>query len=204
MFNSIIKWYSKKDVLNVLSISERTYFRKLKEIGNDVRIKIVKSKRGKDSKLIYFKDLNEVFCLKRNPTKTKKELLTLKDISTPVWSYIGNIVPEKSYTKDLEYKMKYIHKLLKNHDSDSMLYYSVEPNTKDSYFHSHFLIKSNIVRNDLYEILTLVCEENTKRMKRIYIDEYDYNLYNNRGLSYSSKKINFKNSTYSVTSELLV
>ena len=204
MFNSKIKWYSKKDVLNVLSISERTYFRKLKKIGNDVRIKIVKNKRGKDSKLIYFKDLHEVFCLKRNTTKTKVKELTLKDISTPVWSYIGNIVPEKSYTKDLEYKMKYIHQLLKNHDSDSILYYSVEPNTKDLYFHSHFLIKSNIVRNDLYEILTIVCEENTKRMKRIYIDEYDYNLYNNRGSSYSSKKINFKNFSCSVMSELLV
>lgn len=204
MFNSKIKWYSKKDVLNVLSISERTYFRKLKKIGNDVRIKIVKNKRGKDSKLIYFKDLHEVFCLKRNTTKTKVKELTLKDISTPVWSYIGNIVPEKSYTKDLVYKMKYIHQLLKNHDSDSILYYSVEPNTKDLYFHSHFLIKSNINTKDLYDILTLVCEENTRKTQRIHLDVYDYYSFNNRGLSYSSKKINFKNFTCSLMSEVLV
>lgn len=204
MFNSKIKWYSKKDVLNVLSISERTYFRKLKLVNDYVRIKIFKNKRGKDSKLVYYEDLQEVFCLKRNSTKSKKEKLISKDISTPIWSYIGNIVPEKSYTKDLVFKMKYVHDIIKKHDKNSILYYSVEPNSKDQYFHSHFLIKSNIVRKDLYEILTLVCEENTKRQRRIYIDEYDYNLFNNRGSSYSSKKINFKNFTCSITSEFLV
>jgi hypothetical protein len=188
-------------------MSERTYFRKLEliKVTDNISIKIVKNKRGRDTKSIYIDDLIKVFSNNRYPKHINNdESFKSHLIITTKWDYIGNIIPENTKVKELSSKMKYLLQILKKYDKDSILHYSIEPNTKDQYFHSHFIIKSTINKKELYDILTLVCEENNLRERRIYLEEYDYKSFNNRGSSYSSKQVNFKNFTRSVISEILI
>ena len=57
MYNSELKWYDKKNVLQIFPIHERTYFRKLKDRSPEIRTKKFKNQKGKDTTLIYYKDL---------------------------------------------------------------------------------------------------------------------------------------------------
>jgi hypothetical protein len=207
MSNSSIIWYTKNRILRLFDMSERTYFRKLEliKVTDNISIKIVKNKRGRDTKSIYIDDLIKVFSNNKCPKNINNdESFKSHFIITTKWDYIGNIIPENTKVTELSSKMKYLLQILKKYDKDSVLHYSIEPNTKDQYFHSHFLIKSNINKKELYDILTLVCEENNLRERRIYLEEYDYKSFNNRGSSYSSKQVNFKNFTRSVISEVLI
>ena len=67
MYNSKLKWYNKKEILDIFLFTERTYFRKLKEITSDIRIKPFKNKKGKSTTLVHYQDIEKVFQLKRTP-----------------------------------------------------------------------------------------------------------------------------------------
>jgi hypothetical protein len=92
--------------------------------------------------------------------------------------------------------MNYVFSELKkvNKECKVTLYYSIEKNTEDEYYHSHFLIKNelcSIPQNDIMEILELVAEKNTSKETRIYLKPYDYKSFGKDGSNYTLKDFKY-------------
>jgi hypothetical protein len=191
MYYNEKKWYDKKDVLGIFPISERTYFTKIKNLDERVRIEVRLNPNGKKTKLIFFEDLLDVFQVKRTPKNINHLNILSKYIGTKKWDFIGNIIPEKSTISDLQNKMNFLFENLKKLDRDSELFYSIEKNSKDNYFHSHILINSKLSRKVIIDFLSLITEENTPKITRMFLKEYDYKHYHFRGSFYSFKDSQF-------------
>lgn len=187
MYNPDLIWYNKLDVLSIFPINERTYFRKLKIINNSIRIQIGSNNQGKKSKLIYFEDLLSLFEIERIPSDLSDKIFRRKYIGTSKWDYIGNIIPNSCEIITLKFKMNYIFKLLKEKDKNCIIFYSIENNTKDSFYHSHFLIKTKLQKKEIYELIGICVEENTSKETRIFLQRYDYPKHHFRGSFYSFK-----------------
>jgi hypothetical protein len=201
MYNPQLIWYEKKDVLNIFPITERTYFRKLKAIDKDIRTKTLKNRKGKNTTLIHYQDLDKLFPVKRIPSNTNDKELVRKYIGTSHWNYIGNITPERTRKLEIIEKMKFLHSELKKLDKKFILFYHLEENTKDKFYHSHFLFNTTLDQNTINEKLNLICEND----KGIDLQPYDYHTYHFRGSFYSNKfgQYDTKYSNPYVYSELL-
>jgi hypothetical protein len=183
MYNPQLIWYKKKDVLNIFPITERTYFRQLKFLTSDIKIKKIKNTRGRSSTLIYYQDLKKVFKNKRIPKNIKDKEILRKYIGTSHWDYLGNITPEKSKKSEIIGKMNFLHSELKKLDKNIILFYHLEENTKDNFYHSHFLMNTKLDQKTIYDKLNLICEND----KGIDLQPYDYQTYHYRGSFYSNK-----------------
>jgi hypothetical protein len=203
MYDPDIVWYNKVDVLSIFPINERTYFRKLKKINSLTRITTGYNNQGKKSKLIYFEDLLSLFEIERIPTDLSDKSHRRKYIGTRKWDYIGNIIPSSCEIITLKFKMKYIFKLLKEMDKTCFLFYSIENNTQDSFYHSHFLIKTTLKKSEIHRIISFCVEENTSKETRIYLQNYDYPKHHFRGSFYSFKIIPNKKGERSFFDEIL-
>jgi hypothetical protein len=180
-------WYSKKDVLKLFPMSERTYFRKIKNLPPQTRIKKFKSKRGKKTILIYFRDLPTIFEIKRRPSDISNKENLRKYVGTQKWNFVGNIVPGRSTISEVQEKMKYLFQNLKSKDQSLKLFFSLEKNTSDDYYHSHFLIKSSLQKKDIMDQLEIVCDKQYHKERRIDLKTYDFERYQFRGSFYSDK-----------------
>jgi len=180
-------WYSKNDVLELFSISERTYFRKIKDLPPQTRIKKVKSKRGKKTILIYFRDLPTIFEIKRRPSDISNKEKLRKYVGTQKWDFVGNIVPGRSTISEVQEKMKYLFQNLKSKDKSLELFFSLEKNTSDEYYHSHFLIKSRLTKKDIMDQIEIVCDKQYYKERRIDLKTYNFETYQFRGSFYSNK-----------------
>ena len=187
MYNPDIIWYNKLDVLSIFPINERTYFRKLKKINSLTRISTGYNNQGKKSKLIYFEDLLSLFEIERIPTDLSDITFRRKYIGTRKWDYIGNIIPSSCEIITLKFKMIYIFKLIREMDKNCFLFYSIENNTKDRFYHSHFLINTKLNKSELNRIISMCVEENTSKETRIFLQNYDYPKHHFRGSFYSFK-----------------
>lgn len=183
----MIEWYSKQDVLTIFQISERTYFRKLKGITPDTRTKIVKNKQGRSSTLIYYQDLQNLFQIKRLPTNLDCPEIMRQYVGTRNWDFVGNIVPSKSNKNEIIEKMKFVFDQIKWFDNKVVLFFNLEKNTKDRFYHCHFLIKSDLNKKKIYELLHLICDDKCDRQRRIDLKRYDFEKYQFRGSFYSNK-----------------
>lgn len=70
------------------------------------------------------------------------------------------------------------------------LYYAIEKNPNDKYYHTHFLInyaKDMLELADIEGKLSIICERNTVNESRIHIKKYDMK-YGKDGAIYSSKE----------------
>lgn len=196
-------WYTKKDILDIYPIGITTYkkrIQKLKEESLKPYTRII-SNEMQNSNLgynkvreIHFSVLDELFCDIRQPSLDNKEAVK-KWVNYTKWDWFCEITPSNSYPSDLKYKMEHFFKQLKKHlkIKGLILFYNIEKNTRDEYYHSHFLIKdfgNGITKNILYDLLQEICEENSKSEHRIYIDQYDYISYGNRGSNYLLKDMN--------------
>lgn len=181
MYNPQLKWYNKKDVLNLFDIVERTYFRKLKKITSDIRIKTIKNKKGRNSTLIHYQDLDKVFKRQRKSTKPNDKEDERNFIGTLKWNYFGNIKPEKTLKSENIGKMKFIYSELKKLDKEIILFYHLEENPENKkYHHSHFLITTKLEPKIINDYLILISDNN-------YLQPYDYQTYHYRGSFYSNK-----------------
>ncbi len=73
------------------------------------------------------------------------------------------------------------------------LFYTVEKNPNDNYYHAHFLInceRDMIDQTDIEGKLEIICEPNTKEYSRTYLETYDTN-YGKGGAFYSTKQTFF-------------
>ena len=189
------QWYNKQEILNIYPISISTYKRRIKNIP-PTKTKIVKTERGTPLRLIHESILDEVFRERRRLTKKEKETKIIRYVNNHYWSYKGNIVPVNGTIKNIKAVMKFFFDLLQQHQKnkrDLTLFYSIEKNPNDKYYHAHFLIDCRgdmIEKKKVMDTLKLLCDNNTPGETRIYLKKYDL-FYDKRGAEYATKEENY-------------
>jgi hypothetical protein len=190
--NELKRWYSKKDIQDEYPLSEREIRRRLsKSIIPDNKIKEEKSSRGLPTKLYHHSILDDIF-RKRRALAKKESDNTIKWVENHFWKYIGNIVPKDGDVKVNKTTIKSIFnrlKLLIPKKSHLKMFYSLELNTDDNNYHTHYLIDcdmSKISRKDILNILEDYVDKNIQKERRIDLKKYD-NSFGKRGNKYTTK-----------------
>ena len=185
------QWYNKKELLELYPISTATYKKRIKNI-DPTKTKFITSKSGSPTRYIHHSVLDELF-RKRRRLSSKEFEQTIKWVRNHYWNYFGDIVPGSSNVDDLIDKMRFIFNELKNLQMEKnqlTLFYAIEKNTEDKYYHAHFLIdcaRDMLVLGDIEDKLELICDPNSYKEGRIYIKEYDL-TYDKGGAIYNSKE----------------
>ena len=185
------QWYNKKELLELYPISTATYKKRIKNI-DPTKTKFITSKSGSPTRYIHHSVLDELF-RKRRRLSSKEFEQTIKWVRNHYWNYFGDIVPVSSNVDDLIDKMRFIFNELKNLQMEKnqlTLFYAIEKNTEDKYYHAHFLIdcaRDMLVLGDIEDKLELICDPNSYKEGRIYIKEYDLS-YEKGGAIYNSKE----------------
>ncbi len=188
------EWYNKKEILELYPLSLATYKKRIKNIDSS-KTKFINSKSGSPTRLIHQSILDELF-RKRRRLSSKEFNQTIKWVRNHYWNFIGNIVPVSSTIQDLKNKMRFLFDELKSLQMEKnqiILYYSIEKNSNDNFYHSHFLIdcaRDMIEQNDIKDKLTIICEPNTLYESRIHLEEYNI-IYDKDGAIYSSKEVRY-------------
>lgn len=185
-------WLSIKDMLDEYPLSERQIRRRLsKTIISKNKIKEVKSRRGNPTKLYHFTITDELLSHRRKLSQKEKDK-TIKWVNNHKWKIIGNIVPEGA---DIDVNITIIKEIFKDlkeitQKSHLKLFYSIEMNPEDNYYHTHFLIDSNplnLTLNEIRAILEKYVGKNTSNERRIHIKKYNWQ-HGKGGSVYSSKR----------------
>jgi hypothetical protein len=185
------EWYNKKEILELYPISLATYKKRIKEI-DPTKTKFTKSKVGSPTRYIHHSLLDELF-RKRRRLSSKEFEQTIRWVRNHYWNYFGDVVPGSSNIDDLIDKMRFIFNELKNLQMEKnqlTLFYAIEKNTEDKYYHAHFLIdcaRDMLVAEDIEDKLELICDPNSYKEGRIYIKEYDLK-FDKGGAIYNSKE----------------
>jgi hypothetical protein len=185
------EWNTKKDILETYPISSATYKKRIKNI-DPTKTKFIPSKSGSPTRLIHHSILDELF-RKRRRLSSKEFDLTIRWVRNHYWNYFGDVVPGSSNVEDIINNMRYFYNKLKELQMEKnqlTLFYAIEKNTEDKYYHAHFLIdcaRDMLVAEDIEDKLELICDPNTNKEKRIYIKEYDLR-YEKGGAIYNSKE----------------
>jgi hypothetical protein len=185
------QWYNKKEILELYPISTATYKKRIKDI-DPTKTKFITSKSGSPTRYIHHSVIDELFRKRRRLSKKEYEQ-TIKWVRNHYWNYFGDVVPGSSNVDDLIDKMRFIFKELKNLQMEKnqlILFYAIEKNTEDKYYHAHFLIdcaRDMLVAEDIEDKLELICDPNSYKEGRIYIKEYDLK-FDKGGAIYNSKE----------------
>jgi NAD(P)H-dependent flavin oxidoreductase YrpB (nitropropane dioxygenase family) len=185
------EWKTKKEILKIYPISSSTYKKRIKNIDSS-KTKFTSSKTGSPTRLIHHSILDELF-RKRRRLSSKEYKQTIKWVRNHHWNYFGDVVPGSSNVEDIINNMRYFYNKLKELQMEKnqlTLFYAIEKNTEDKYYHAHFLIdcaRDMLVAEDIEDKLELICDPNTNKEKRIYIKEYDLR-YEKGGAIYNSKE----------------
>jgi hypothetical protein len=185
------EWNTKKEILETYPISSATYKKRIKNI-DPTKTKFIPSKSGSPTRLIHHSILDELF-RKRRRLSSKEFDLTIRWVRNHYWNYFGDVVPGGSNVEDIINKMRYFYdelKKLQMEKNQLTLFFAIEKNTEDKYYHAHFLIdcaKDMLVTEDIEDKLELICDPNTNKEKRIYIKEYDLK-FDKGGAIYNSKE----------------
>ena len=187
----IKEWNNKNEILKLYPISSATYKKRIKNI-DPTKTKFITSKSGSPTRYIHHSVLDELF-RKRRRLSSKEFEQTIKWVRNHYWNYFGDIVPVSSNVDDLIDKMRFIFdelKKLQMKKNQLTFFYAIEKNTKDKYYHAHFLIncaKDMLIVEDIEDKLELICDPNSYKERRIYIKEYDLS-YEKGGAIYNSKE----------------
>ena len=187
----IKEWNNKNEILKLYPISSATYKKRIKNI-DPIKTKFITSKSGSPTRLIHHSELDELFRKRRRLSKKENDQ-TIKWVRNHYWNYFGDIVPGSSNVDDLIKKMRHLFdelKKLQMKKNQLTFFYAIEKNTKDKYYHAHFLIncaKDMLIVEDIEDKLELICDPNSYKERRIYIKEYDLS-YEKGGAIYNSKE----------------
>lgn len=187
----IKEWNNKNEILKLYPISSATYKKRIKNI-DPIKTKFITSKSGSPTRLIHHSVLDDLFRKRRRLSKKEYEQ-TIKWVRNHYWNYFGDIVPGSSNVNDLIDKMRFIFNELKNLQMEKnqlTLFYAIEKNPEDKYYHAHFLIdcaKDMLVAEDIEDKLELICDPNSYKEGRIYLKEYDLK-FDKGGAIYNSKE----------------
>ena len=188
------QWFNKNDILKLYPISTSTYKQRIKNI-DPTKTKFITSKSGSPTRYIHHSVLDELFRSRRRLSK-KEHKQTIKWVRNYHWNYFGDVVPGSSNVEDLINKMRNLFdelKTLQMEKNQLTLFYAIEKNTEDKYYHAHFLIdcaKDMLVAEDIEDKLELICDPNSYKEGRIYIKEYDLS-YDKAGAIYNSKEVRY-------------
>jgi len=195
------EWLSKNEILNLYPIGLTTYKKRIKKLREKKYIKHTRLIRKELNysnlkttieRQIHYSVLNEIFGGVRTPSLTDIPKLN-KWINLNKWDWFCNIIPSKSYPIELRKKMEYFFSQLKKNNlvsSKPILFYTIEKNSGDEYFHCHFLLKtgeSNIDKPFIETLLKDICEQNNRLETRIWVKPYNYEVFHTRGSSYTAK-----------------
>lgn len=172
------EWVTKHEVMRWCSIKPTTYKKRLKQLNS------IDRKSGRRGiTLINSEVVYSSFCPTTHPLN---ELMSIRSYSHSVkWDFFGNIIPVSSKPEDLINKWKYLMNIWIKKDKSCELVFSIEPNTKDQYLHSHFILKTQLSMKSIKQDLTLVSDENSRRESRIDISVFNSNL--GSGINYNLK-----------------
>jgi hypothetical protein len=198
------EWYNKVEILQIYPIGITTYKQRIKKLNTPqlsgytrMARQILKESNLKmiEKREIHIEVLNELFGDVRVPD-LKNISNVIKWVNNTKWDWFGDVIPSKSFPLELKGKMNYLFKQLKKKGGINklILFYSIEKNTKDNYFHSHFLIKDEsckLSKEVLLECLELISEKNTAKEKRIYLEPYDYKNHGTNGSNYTLKDFQY-------------
>ena len=188
------EWNNKKEILELYPISTATYKKRIKNIDS-TKTKFITSKSGSPTRYIHHSVLDDLFRKRRRLSKKEYEQ-TIKWVRNHYWNYFGDIVPGSSNVDDLKNKMRHLFdelKKLQMEKNQLTLFYAIEKNTEDKYYHAHFLIdcaRDMLVAEDIEDKLELICDPNSYKEGRIYIKEYDLK-FDKGGAIYNSKEQRF-------------
>jgi hypothetical protein len=196
----IKEWYNKKDILEKYPISDTTYKKKIqklkdieyapytkmidKEIQNS-NLKVIKER------IIHHSVLDDLFGDIRMPNKNQIKKLK-KWVRNSKWGWFCNIVPSKGTILDNKEKINYFFVLLRKelkNTSGITMFYSIEKNSKDEYYHTHFLLYFNeheIKKETITSLLKIVCDDEENK-QRIFCEEYNYKVFLDSGKDYTHK-----------------
>lgn len=190
------EWYSKTDIINIYPISNSTYKKRIKNLDPKFT-KFIKSNSGSPSRLIHHSIIDDLF-RKRRRLSSKENNQIIKWVRNHHWNYFGDIVPGSSNIDDLKGKMNYFFGELKKTQmfkKELTLFYSIEKNSNDKYYHAHFLIeceKDMLDMKDIINLLEIICEANNNKETRIYLKKYNLK-FGKSGAIYNSKtKIHYE------------
>lgn len=171
-------WIDKHSVMRWCSIRPTTYKKRLKMVNS------LDKKIGYRGKTLINPDIvYSTFCPNTLPLN---ELKSIRSYSHSIeWDFFGNIVPVSSYPDDLKCKWEYLIDIWSREDEDVELVYSIEFNTKDNYYHSHFLLKTVLSKKIIYKDLSIVCDENNRKNSRIHLTEFNPKIMS--GIDYNHK-----------------
>ena len=199
------EWYNKTEILELYPMGITTYKRRIRKLSNPIFSNytrmVLKKLDNSNLKYIEVREihrdiLNELFDDIRVPSQKNKKSI-IKWVNNNKWDWFGDIVPSKTRPSELKNKMNFLYNQLKREfgvDRNLIIFYSIEQNKKDKYFHAHFLIKDHnqlLGEKIINEKLELVCEPNTAREKRIFLEEYDYETFGKRGSDYTLKRLEY-------------
>ena len=195
------EWYSLNEILSLFQLSN-TICKKRLRLNKHLLIeeqtkRSFKSKVGQDTNLYHYSILNDIFGIRKKPIRKKdreEKEIRMNYIGTSKWDYIGFITPQRSTLMDLKYKVKYLYdQLILRYGKKSgiKLFYSLEPNPNDKYYHCHFLIYSKRKIEDtshLKQLLDIIGGDKTKDETPYILREYDYLNFGYTGSFYSFKE----------------
>ena len=189
--NQIKEWYTREDILKIYPIKDTNYKLRIKDIPSD-KTRMVESPRGKDTREIHHSVLDQLFQKRRklSTTEIKKLKHTIKWVNNHTWNYFCNIKPVSSSIEDNVNKMKYLYKKLSLIKNNITMFYSVEKNFYNKYYHSHFLIDcatDMLSIKDIEDILENIVDPNTIGDTKTYIKKYEV-IFGKRGAEYTSKE----------------
>jgi hypothetical protein len=197
MYNKEQLWYNINELTSLFGLSKTIIKKRLNKsqllLVEDKTFRTIKSKKGKPTNYYHISILNELLGTRNKPRHIKIKLARRTYIGTSTWDYIGTILPERSTINDLKNKMRFLFERLETilgKRKGIKLFYSIEPNTEDKYFHCHFLIYSKTKSIDISLLkneLETIAGDKTKNRTPYLIKTYDYMNFGFSGSFYSFK-----------------
>ena len=199
--NQILEWYTKEEILKIYPIGISTYKKRIKVLKNpeykDYTRFVEKNLSNSNLKKIKIREihksiLNDLFGKVRTPSLKDRNKMN-KWIKNIIWDWFCNIKPVCSLPKDLKDKIEYFYYQLKqivNEKSNLMIFYSIEPNLTNRYFHCHFLIKcsdSSLTKKMILDLLAIISDEKNRLETRTFVEKYEYEIFYKSGSGYSAK-----------------
>jgi hypothetical protein len=191
---SIKIWFTKKEIMKLMSISVSTYKLRLKEFLSGGLYKHLTcmefvqnspfSARKRNSRLIHRDAVYRFFGLRRNVKGKKPSITQMLKIK---WNLIGNFRLNSADIQEYETRIDFLIKRLANSSKKNFIQVAYSFEQDNSGIHCHFLIKHSKFkssRKKITETLRLICQPTSFNL---YEQEYNANL-GDRGVMYSLKR----------------
>jgi hypothetical protein len=176
------RYWVKKDVLKEFPISERTFFTRIKGFKSVYPQNLMNNNRR--FWVIHESIVKDVFKVEKKPRKT--EIGRWKKWMNHIqWDLIGNIRPIETNVNGNVEIMNYLFQIMKDKFKNNRrveMVYCIENNGQGENQHSHFLVKTNLTKQELKHLKN----EIHNSFPNYKLERYNQNLLDS-GIKYTSK-----------------